>query len=1118
MAALHMALAEAVAGHGRLILLAGEPGIGKTRTVHELAAAAAQLQVQVLQGRCYAGEGAPPFWPWVQIIRSYIASCAPETLLAEMGVGAAAIAQVLTEVRLRLPDLPVPPTLAPAEERFRFFDSLTTCLKNAAHRQPLVLIFDDLHWSDKPSLLLLQFLARELQAARLLFVGTYRDVALDRQHPLTPILGDLAHLPGYQCLFLQGLSQSEVARFIELTVGVPPAEAVVAPLHRQTEGNPFFLTEIVRLLVMEGGPAALHAPLSSRLVLPQGVRDAIERRLQTLAAPCQRLLTLASVIGRTFDLETLARVSGMARDQLLPLLDRAVAAQVITESRRALGRYRFAHALMRETLYTNLPTAQRIQTHRQIGAMLEERFGLHATPRPLPPPGQSLTTGAEPVLAQLAYHFFEAARGGDDGEKAMRYAVQAGEQATALLAYEEAAAQYERALQTLECVQPTDARRRCELLLALCGAQTKAGDVLQARQTLLRAANTARHVGAPALLARAALGLETVGVEVGLVDQPLVTLLEEALEALGDGDSALRARVLARLAQELYFSASAVARRAMLSQQAVAMAQRVGDPTALAAALDSRRLDLWGPGDVQDRLAMATETIRLAEAAGDRERAMHCRNDRITDLLELGDMPAVEVEIDTYVRLAENLRQPRYVWSGLTFRGMRLLMEGRFADGQRLIEEAWALGQSVQRHIATNVYTAQLFSLHREQGRLQELEGAIKDFVAQAPTMPAWRSALASLYSELGRMAEARHEFERLAANNFADLPRDENWLIGVTLLAEVCAFLTDARRAALLYDLLLPYTGHNVVIGDAAACNGAVARPLGLLAATLRRWEEAARHFAAALAMNQRLGASPFVARTQCEYAAVLLTRSRPGDAAPARELLDAALYTAQKLGMQGLETRVRALQQQGPHELAPAPLPVSTAAPQEARQGDNVFRQDGDYWTLSYQETMCRLKDIRGLHYIARLLHAPGQEFYALDLVTTLGAGQRLAVTPEAVPDLVMPPQHDVGGLLDASAKAAYKRRLHDLQAELADAQRCHDPARVAKARIELEWLTDELAAAVGLGGRNRKVASGAERARSTVTKSIKAAVRKICQHHPALGHHLTTHIKTGMFCQYL
>src|SRR5712691_4277294 len=243
MAALRAGLEAALAGHSRLILLVGEPGIGKTWTVHELGSHARRRGAEVLLGRCDEGDGAPSFWPWVQIVRAYIAPRASEILQAEMGAGAAVIAQVIAAVHERLPDLPVPPALDAAPAGFRFFDSMTTFLKNAAHRRPLVLIFDDLHGADKPSLLLLQFLARELSAGPLLVVGTYRDSALHRQHPLTYTLGELVREPGQQRLFLQGLSQREVARFIELTAGVPPAESVVASLYRQTGGNPFFLTE-----------------------------------------------------------------------------------------------------------------------------------------------------------------------------------------------------------------------------------------------------------------------------------------------------------------------------------------------------------------------------------------------------------------------------------------------------------------------------------------------------------------------------------------------------------------------------------------------------------------------------------------------------------------------------------------------------------------------------------------------------------------------------------------------------------------------------------------------------------------------------------------------------------
>lgn len=581
------------------------------------------------------------------------------------------------------------------------------------------------------------------------------------------------------------------------------------------------------------------------------------------------------------------------------------------------------------------------------------------------------------------------------------------------------------------------------------------------------------------------------------------------------------------------------------------MARRIGDTAALVAALSARHLAIWGPENVEDRLATATEIVRLAEGTGNREWALQGHIDRLIDLLELGDIPAVDVEIEVYARLAEELRQPRRLWHMPLFRTMRALMEGRFEEAERLALQALATGQRIQSQTAVNFFGVQMFSLRKEQGRLQELEAAVKDFVQQYPTVPAWRCALASLYSELGREAEAQSEFEYLAANDFADLPRDNSWLIGVTLLSEVCAFLADSRRAATLYTLLLPYTGRNVVVGDAAACNGSVSRDLGLLVATMARWEEAARHFEDALGMNAKMGARPFVVRTQYEYADMLLARGQPGDRERALELLDLALDTAQKLGMRSLAEKAMALklQIQGsdsseievsirpptPAVEAERPAPPSPATPNRPVMGKpqskpaaagNVFRKEGEYWNLTYQGTVCWLKDAKGLHYIAFLLRHPGEEFHAVELAAAVGKRQTIptVITYGALSEDQLAEHHlsvgglgDAGALLDAQAKAAYKRRLDELEEELEEAQRFNDPARAAKAQAEIDFLTDELAAAMGLGGRNRKAASVAERARLSVTKSIKTALRKIGKNHSALGYHLTTSIKTGTFCSY-
>src|SRR3990172_4106464 len=394
---LRAGLEDALSGRGRLLMLVGEPGIGKTRTSEELATYASLRSVQGLWGRCYEGEGAPAYWPWVQLVRSYVHDRDPKELASEMGPGAADIAQVVSEVRERLPGLPAPPALEPEQARFRLFDSITTFLKNASKGQPVVLVLDDLHWADKPSLLLLQFLARELRGGRLMVLATYRDVELRREHPLADALGELSREGLSQRILLRGLTERDVARFIELTAGRKPPEALVEVVYRETEGNPFFVNEIVRLLVADGRLEKPDEVASWSVTIPQGVRDVVGRRLDHLSEECNRVLTIGSVIGREFPLSVLEKVSEVKGERLLEALEEAVGARGIPEGPRAVDQYSFTHALIRETLYEELSTARRVRLHRQIGDVLE-------------------ALDAEGNLPQLAYHFAEAAPGGGGGE------------------------------------------------------------------------------------------------------------------------------------------------------------------------------------------------------------------------------------------------------------------------------------------------------------------------------------------------------------------------------------------------------------------------------------------------------------------------------------------------------------------------------------------------------------------------------------------------------------------------------------------------------------------------------------------------------------------------------
>ena len=407
-------LAAAHRGAGYLVLVAGEPGIGKTRLAEELASVAGEHGARVLWGRCYEGEGAPVYWPWVQILRAHVRERDPAVLRAELGAGAAEIAQLVADVRDRLPDLSAPVPAEPAHARFRLFEAITTFLCNAAATRPLVLILDDLHWADTPSLRLLQFLRHELRTSRLLVLGTYRDSEVDQGHPLTETLVALAREPTTTRIHLPGLGAADVARIIEHVAGSTASEALVAAIADQTEGNPFFVTELARLIADDRSQRDDDG-VPRLLVLPQSVREAIGQRLRHLSPACHRLLTVAAVLGREFGLAELARADDLAAEPLLDVLAEAETARVIAAA--GMGRYRFSHALIREALYEHVPTARRIRLHRQVGEALE---GLYAA-------------DIEPHLAELAHHFVQAAPVGDPG-KAVTYARRAGDRALAQLA------------------------------------------------------------------------------------------------------------------------------------------------------------------------------------------------------------------------------------------------------------------------------------------------------------------------------------------------------------------------------------------------------------------------------------------------------------------------------------------------------------------------------------------------------------------------------------------------------------------------------------------------------------------------------------------------------------
>ena len=1076
----------AAAGHGVLVLVTGEPGIGKTRLVEELAAYAAGSGVRVLWSGCWRADEAPAFWPWVQLLRAYIRDSDRATVMAEFGHEAAEVARLVPEIAERVTDTPARPVLEPEQARFRMFDSVTTCFKQAAAAQPLLLILDDLHWSDKPSLLLLRFLAHELRGTRLLVVGLYRDVELTRTHPLATLLGELTS--EHRRMLLRGLSGTEVAELFALATCEQPEQDLVTVIQQMTDGNPFYVREVARLLASQD---RLYDPFSyePRTVgIPHGVQDVLEHRLGQLSPLCVELLSAAAVIGHEFSLDLVAPLADLSHERQAKLLEEAAAARLVDELPEEATRYRFACTLVREICYEQLRPSQQVRLHRLAGQAIEEHY----------------RDQIEGHLGALAYHYGRAAADGNAG-KAAEYAILAGQQAINVLAYEEAASHFASALRLLEIAEPAATVKRVELLLALGAAQTAASELPAARAAYEEAAVLARSIRAGELLAEAALGLG-MGFTSGIVDELEVRVLEEALEVLDDVDSAQRARVLARLAKALIFT-PALDRRAALSEQAVAMARRIGDPATLAAVLHDQHVAIWGLASPTERLATATEVVRLAEGSGNHALALQGRTLRIRNLLELGDMPAFEAEIMTYARMTSELRQLTYRWYVPLLQATRAALIGRFEEAERLAEQGLALGQRAHHQGVTVVFPVALTMIRFAQGRCAELESLLREQVERYPALLGWRATLAYALAEASREAEARVELERFAVDDFATLPRDFTWVSSLTFLALTCTLLGDARTAAKLYEHLLPYeTGYVAVSRLGIGGAGAVAHYLGLLCATMARWDEAARHLEAAMAMNTRIGAAPFTANSRYHYAQVLLARGLPGDDARAHEHLEQALATARALGIRlqewprhsGIATVIPPDPQRGPAE---------TAGSKISQEG--VFRKEGEYWTIAYRTGPFRLKEMRGLAYLARLMAHPGRELHALDLAAW-GHGEPHAPAPS----------WDNGGeaVLDQQAKTAYRRRFTELAEELEEAERWEDQERISRAKLEIDALTEQLAQAVGLGGRDRKVATDAERARVSVTKAIKAAIRRISAHDSDLGGHLANSVKTGTFVAYV
>ncbi len=881
MEALRSGWLRAAEGRPSLRLITGEPGIGKTRLA---AAFADEVQAEgalVLYGRCDE-DPLISYQPFVEALRELISSqpgletaldprLEPE--LVELG-------RLVPELRRSAPAEEAPAT--GGSERYLLFETVVALLTAATATRPLLLVLDDLHWADKPTVLLLRQLLRA-PAGKAMVLATTRPDGLSEEQPLSAVIADLHReedATRLERVMLDGLDEAETGALISARDERPIDEEFVSLLHGETAGNPFFIEEAMRALRDVDLSTAAGAASALRSVgVPAGAREVIQRRLARLSPEAVELLTSASVCGRDFRLGVVAELVGLPVGRLLGPLDEVMATGLVVEP--IVDRFSFCHALVREALYLGITSdTHRARLHLAVGEALEK-----------------LGDGIAPP-SELALHF-HAARAVGGAEKAVVYAHAAAEAAASALSYEEAASHTSRELDALEELGPDHERERGRLLHSLGLLQWQAGDRASAQATFLREAELARELGDADQLARAALGFGGRYYDAEHVDSVLIGLLEEALAALPPRDGAVRAELMARLADALHFT-DPEGRAVNLSGDALYMARRTGQRAALLAVIGARHGVLLHAAHARERLALTREWLELAEEAGHQNEKALALNWHIYDLVESGDGAAARDAYRQLDELAERLRQPQYRNFATAWEFNWLETAGRFAEAELKAIESYRYARRAQVTYAKSLFAGQLFAVRHDQGSLGEVADLVAPLVGEYPTLSAWRGAMLVAHIAAGELERAQSELFLLSRDGFSVIPMDGFWLGAMCLLAEGCATVGDAATAAELVRRLEPYADLNVVVG-LAFCLGPVHRFLAVLRGQLGDYETAERHFVLAIERSQALGAATTEAQAQCEYGELLLRAGKGG----ARAQLEQSRATAERLGMAALLSR---------------------------------------------------------------------------------------------------------------------------------------------------------------------------------------------------------------------
>ena len=871
---------EARAGSLRVALIGGEAGVGKTRLSAQFALQVYEAGASVLYGRCDEDLGVP-YQPWTQAL-GHLVRVAPQRVLdrfVERFGGD--LARLVPALRDRVPDLPPTRDSDSETERYMLYAAVAGLLQAAGEHEPVLLILDDLHWADAPTLSLLRHVVSGSSPMAALVLGTYRDSELPQDHPLGALLADLHREQGVERLKLRGLHADDLVALMEAAAGheLDASGRVLAEqITRETAGNPFFAGELLRHLTESGaivqqpdGRWSLVGNLTD-LGMPQSVREVIGRRVTRLGADARMALSAAAVVGRDFDLELLRAVVDLHEDRLLDLLDEAVSASLLQESRGQPGRFTFTHALVEYTLYEGLGQMRRARLHQRIAEALEQQCGDE--------PGER--------LAELAYHWGEAAVSADT-TKALHYAREAAERALQQLAPGEAVRWYRQALELHAQASSGDPRDRCELLIGLGEAERRVGEAKH-RETLLEASELATELGDADRLCRAVLANSRgYTSKLGGVDVRRVRALEAAAQAL-ERDHPRRPRVLALLANELHYAGDPARCRA-LAAEAVELARAGGDAATLAFTLHNVIYAIQVPDTLQERRRLAHELVEIARLLDDPGLGF-LRAQRPWDVgLEAGDRAQVEDALKAMRKLAETVPEPTFTWQRCIYESVWAAIQGELPAAERWAMQALEVGTAAGQPDALSIFGAQLFRIRYDQARTGELVEQALQLSADPEAFAVWRAFTAIALIESDRADEAA---ARARAEDFRDVSWDYLWSL-IFAWADVCARLELAERAGELYELLEPFAGR---LAGGGIAFGSIDWALGRLATTLERYELAERHFAAAAELEQQFGAPLMLARTRAGWAGALIARGRTEDLERAQGMLEQAEETAARLG----------------------------------------------------------------------------------------------------------------------------------------------------------------------------------------------------------------------------